>query len=275
MDKGVLYFIIGTRHWAVLIASMLSLRRFYDGPIGLMFPDDGDDELFNRVSADPILSPIIPVRFKLDKYRRHSGYMNKPKMIQLSPFDSTVFLDADTLIAKPIDDMFIEPDGEVCLTKFANWTTKGKKIKGRISKWLRAEPERVQRQLDTEYAAVNTGVLAFGGGVLSRRFGDHWLDTTSRNPRFIADEIAAQLIYPEHGCILLDDRYNCSPLYGANRDDAVVWHFHGKKHLRPQAIDLWWPVYSEAVEKNVAGIRDWTPAGDKRLREHLKTKGLL
>ena len=275
MYRGVLYYITGTRHWPVLICSILSLRKFYDGPIGIMFPDDADDELFNRLSGDPILAPVIPVRFRQVKYRRHSGYMNKPRMFKASPFDSTVFFDADTLIVGSIDDMFVEPEDKVRLTKFAHWTTYGKTIKKRITKWTKAEPERVQRQLDKEFAAVNTGVLAFGSGLASEKFGDDWLMTTNGNPSFIADEIAAQLIYPEHECVLLDDRFNCSPRYGANRDKAVVWHFHGKKHLKPQAIELWWPVYQEAINKNIAGIRDWTPAGDGRLKEYLKVKGHL
>lgn len=273
MNKGVLYYIGGQRHWDVLITSMWSLRQVYKGEIAIMIADEFGQQIYDMIASDPRLSPVIGIEFEPVKYRKFTGYMNKPRMISESPFDSTIFFDADTVITQPIDDLFPKPDDPVWLTKYSDWLSTGNKMRSRIKKWEHVEPDRVARQLRREWWAINTGVLCFGSGAKSEHFGADWLITTQSNPSFIADEIAAQLIYPDHGCVVLDDRFNCSPIYGVSKEHARVWHFHGKKHTREEALPMWWPAYQDAVTNNIASIKDWTATHDKRLSKYLEEIG--
>lgn len=272
MNKGVLYYVTGDRHWPVLTVSLMSLRRVYNGPVAMMVGDDAGYEIYDLIAQDARLGPIIllDMREEQTTYGRNTGYMNKPKMVRLSPFDSTIFIDADTLICGDIEPLFIHPDGEFRLTKFGNWTTKTKRVAGRIAKWRDVDPDMVDGLLSTELPAINTGVLAFGSGWKSQEFGMDWEITTDMNPSFIADEIAAQIIFLKHHHQVLDDRWNCSPVYGQNKDVAIIWHFHGKKHLREEAKPIWLPRFQEACDLNLASIKDWLPAGDKTLAEYLE-----
>jgi hypothetical protein len=77
-------------------------------------------------------------------------------------------------------------------------------------------------------------------------------------------------MYPDYLVRLLTDKYNCSPFHGQKKDEAVVWHFHGKKHCRDGAVELWFPVFQECMDSNFAGVSEWCPAGDKRLRKYLE-----
>lgn len=274
MTRGVLYFLAGKRHWVVLTVSLMSLREHWAGPVGVIIADDDGAELFEFLKEDGRLGQLIPVQLDMTKYRRHGAYMNKPKMIEASPFESTVFLDADTAVVKSLDPLFITPHGRVRLTRYSDWTTQGRKISGRIQAWAEVAPELVAKQLESTLPAINTGVVAFGSGEQSINFGEAWKEMVVKRPSFIADEIAAQLIWMDHGVEIVDDRWNCSPLYGANKADVCIWHFHGKKHLRSEAIETWWPLFLRAIKKDVARIRSWVPAGDRRLSEYLKQKGL-
>jgi hypothetical protein len=240
-----------------------------------MLGDDYAEELFGLLDKGG-LGPLIPIPFKQKSYGRNSGYMNKIKMIELSPFDSTVFLDADTAVVKTLDPLFVTPSGRVRLTRYSDWVTTGGRIKSRILSWSEVAPELVKEQTSNTYPAINTGVVAFGKGERSMEFARDWRATAElRAGSFLADELAAQLIWLRQGAEIVDDRWNCSPIYGANREGVHVWHFHGRKHLRKQAEQIWWPLYQRAIRDNVGGIRDWTPASDNRLAQFLKQKGMV
>ena len=273
MTEGVLYYLLGTRHWNVAVTSLLSLREVYDGPVSVLLVDDLALEMFDRIKKDGRLDPIdgIDFRSKQQVYGRHTGYMNKPKIVFASPYDSTVYLDADTIVAKPIDSLFGKQyGGRPWLTMFAGWQTNGGRMKRRLLRWKEVMPDEVEYQTTHPLPAINTGVVSFTKGERAELFGADWMATTESNPGFIADEMAAQLLIRDHGVILVDDRWNCSPIYGKFKDDVVVWHLHGRKHLREVALPIWWPWYQRAVEMNLAGIAEWTPSGVDRLARKLE-----
>lgn len=274
MSHGVLYFITGRRHWPVFTVSLMTLRDHWEGPVAIMLGDDNAWDLFERLKGDRRLGELIPVSFSDQARGRNSGYMNKTKMIGMSPFESTVFLDADTAVVGTVDPLFITPDGRVRLTKYSDWVTTGSRIKKRINAWKSVAPELVRGQLQKAYPAINTGVIAFGSGERSKQFEADWQETAMlRAGTFMVDELAAQMIWLRHGAEIVDDRWNCSPIYGENCEEVHVWHFHGRKHLRGRAEKIWWPMYQRAIKENIAGIQDWTPAGDRRLDEYLKRTG--
>lgn len=270
-DRGIIYFSMGSRPWAVLAVSIMTLREWWDGPVQIMV---GDEKL-----SEPLRQIILagecnftPPRSIAPYTGRNAAYAIKPSLPELSPYYYTLQLDADTIIVGPLDDeVWPQHERETVLTPFAHWVTTGGIISNRIGWWKKAEPERAAHWLANTAPAVNTGVLSYGPeAVLARKT---WRETTAKNPQvFISDEIAMQLVmYEDPDMRLIDDRYNLSPLYGVRKDDPRIWHCHGKKHVRrARGMRVWWPHYLRAMECNFAGIRDWTPAGDAKLREFME-----
>jgi hypothetical protein len=262
VNRGIAYFIQGRQHWAVLTVSLWSVRRHFDGPIAIIAGDNEGLNIAFLLSDDVRLAPIIVIGIDGISGSPDASIANKPAIFNHSPFERTVFLDADTIVVGDFEELWPTSD-EVVLTSFANWITTRPPIRNRLMPWQRYAPSLVTRALSAPYPAINTGVFAFARG--SDKYMAEWIELTLHWISFACDELAAQLIYPSHRVRLVDDRYNCSPIYGHGKHDARIWHFHGKKHLKGQAAKIWWPVYQAVFRKNIGGICSWTPAGDDRL----------
>jgi lipopolysaccharide biosynthesis glycosyltransferase len=278
-ENGVLFMLAGNKHGPVLAVSIWSLRKTgYIGPVHIAIGDDKADEVVQHIAADPRLGPITVERWQPPTGRRGTVYLAKTFMYGLSPFERTLFIDADTLVVGDITPMFdfgqytAAGSAGVTLTQFSNWVSNGRKISGRIKSWVDVVPDDVQEMQSKSYPAINTGVLSFDRSPGAAAFFADWKSTTEKKVVFICDELAAQLIFHRHAVRVLDDRYNASPIHSerARTGDAVLYHFHGKKHVnRPQGRSIWLPAYEECVKHNLANIREWTPAGDRRLKEFL------
>ena len=222
MTDGVLYLMCGTRHAEHFAASLYSLRKYWDGRVAAVVDPAG--RIFcERFVGDTGLELIDHDQKALKrKYKQgdatRSGimYLAKTVLHTYSPFDRTVYLDADTLVAGKLDDLWPTDEG-VVLTQFANWVSTGGKVRGRISDWKKVAPNEVARMLGTAHPAINTGVLAWSRSDQSQRFHEAWHEMTKRHLVFMCDELAVQLIYPDHRHTLLDERWNCSPIYSWSR----------------------------------------------------------
>lgn len=269
--RGVMYQLANSKHAPVLIVSIWSLRKTgYTGPIHMAVADDKAQVIAQHVEADPRLHPFTWVRWAPPVGMRNSGYLAKTYMGGLSPFHDTLFLDADTMVVGDLDRLFDFSKQFITLTQFSNWRSNGRKVAGRIKSWADVAPRDVEYVSRNALPAINTGVISWRTSTASDRFFAEWKELTARKPVFICDELAAQLIFHRHDVRVLDSRYNCSPIHD-KRQDAVIYHFHGKKHVnRDQGKALWLPAYEEVCGYNLAKIREWTPAGDRRLREYLE-----
>lgn len=276
---GVLYMLQGHKHAAQLVVSLYSLRKHYDGPVHIAAGDETAWKTVQYLLAENSLAPLTISQWQAATRRTTgktgAGYANKCRMYDLSPFEHTIFLDADTLIANPIDDLWTEND-EVKLTWFADWVTTGAKIAGRIKGWRHICPDEYEYMSQHKCPAINTGVLGFSRQC--GKFMQHWRETTEKNICFICDEIAAQLIFIRHPHCIMDDRWNFSPQYSSPTRNGQekkirIYHYHGKQHCKPSKSDgykTWIPVYEECVREKIARIDEWTPAGDKRLKAFLE-----
>lgn len=259
---GVVYQIHGRGYWPQIVVAVHTLRKHYSGPIALMALDDAGREIARRLADTPGMQPIqICSPSTIHVKARNSGYVAKTRIIPVCPFTHGIFLDADTVVAgnwNRIDELVPQDDEPVVLTQFADWRSNGKRISSRCLKWNDVATREVTLCCNMPYKAVNTGVFGFRRD--SNYFQRDWEEMTARNVSFICDEIAAQLLVPMLGQSLriLNDEFNCSPIYGVNKNKAVVWHFHGGKHLRPEAGMRWLGPYTECVGLNIAGIRDWS-----------------
>ncbi len=265
--RGIIYFVAGTKHCVHAIVSVMSLRDHYKGPVALITEADGAGRrCCEQIAADDRLGPIKVIADATMKAGGHGvSYFCKTLLPRVSPFDVTLFLDADTLVIGSLDEAWPEPaGGEVTLTQFADWVSTGGKMRQRILGWQDVEPERVARQLEKPWPALNTGVV--GWSRQSESFTEDWTHTCRKRPCFMADESAAQLIFPDHPHRILDDRFNASVIFPRTgeevltREDVRVLHGHGMKFWkRPQGWRLYGPSYARALRDNYGGIRSIAP----------------
>jgi hypothetical protein len=241
----------GTRHAEHFAVSLYSLRKHWDGRIAVIVDPPGKN-FCQRFVKDTGIELIDHDHEALKAQHPRTGgttrsgqmYLAKTRLHTYSPFDRTVYLDADTLVADKLDDLWPQDDG-VVLTQFANWTSHEKKVKGRISDWKKVAPKEVGRMLGTPHPAINTGVMAWSKQ--SQGFHDAWYEMTKRHLVFMCDELAVQLIYPDHRHRLLDERFNCSPIYS--------WPRHG---MPPSRLEFLEQYHIEANGETVRVVPDAT-----------------
>ncbi len=91
MKNGFLYVGMGKKYRMEAEISARSIRRFTKYPIALVTEDPNySSEYFDQI----ILSEAS------------SDFVSKIKGLQLTPFDRTIFLDTDTFVCLPIDELF-------------------------------------------------------------------------------------------------------------------------------------------------------------------------
>lgn len=270
LPEGVLYMLVGDKHAVQLAVSLMTLREHYDGPIVIVTGDQRAEDIAETIRWNMRDDFTTVFRWDAPTHPRGIQYANKTMMGRLTPFERTVFVDADTMFADTPERFFAKQDRSVYLTQFADWVSTGNKMSGRIREWLEAQPELAKAQLESEFPAINTGVISWGPD--TEHFFDDWRATTLTNVRFICDEIAAQLIFPRHDNVsVLSDKYNRSPIYGIDKD-PVIWHGHGWKFMKHAAgRKVWMPKFAEALRDNFGGLRDWFPASDRKVKRLIAT----
>lgn len=274
MDRGVLYLMAGLKHINHLVVSLQSLKDHWTGPVCIAVADNDAKEAVRGIVEDSRMGSNIFVEdiSKQFKGGRNRAYFLKTSMLSYSPFEETVFIDADTLIVDDFSEVFPQGD-EVVLTHFKDWVTTGKIMRGRIGKWAHVLPERVKEMQAAPYPALNTGVIGFSKRCT--KFAELWPATTAKNIRFICDEIAAQLLYVDVPHRILDSRWNMS--YSEEKlDEAKIIHGHGFKFIRTdKGRRLWLPKYYEALEANLAGIEKYTDVGKYAPIPFLRKEGII
>jgi len=280
MSNGIAYMLVGDKYGVVITVSLFSLRRQYDGPVAFIVGDERAATIGSKIAADERLGPIELIRWDAPvgggKGLQHC---NKTRLPDFTPFDKTIFIDADTLVVGDPTDMF-PTNEEVCLSQFANWYSNDRKIKRRTEPWREFAPREVARSQGCRYPAINTGT--FGIARTSTEYLKRWRELSEQNPSFMCDELVAQIIFPDFPHLIFDERWNCSPIFSHDRFgppndvDVRIWHGHGWKFpRRPLGRRVWVPWYDAAVRANVAGVADWGPDVDGKLRGMVKDREQL
>lgn len=276
-SRGVIYLLTGPGHGARLIVSIWSLRRFYGGPITL-FTTQPDSHRIGELCASDSRLRVDHRRFEQVKSKKNSSLLTKIAILPESPYDDAVFLDADTLVAGSIDELFEFPRNvQFNAVQFSGWHTAGKTMRKRIERWRDIDQNTFDKRWINELVdqslvsrpAINVGVFGFkrDDSLLSLW---HKLAQAGKQT-FICDEIACQLLLPNHPHRILDSRFNFSPIHAGDPSDVRIWHFHGDKHLsNAKCRILWWPEYLRCLSENVAQLAEWSPGEDKHLASHLQ-----
>lgn len=129
--KGILYLVIGKKHYPRLVVSLYSLRKHYAGEIAITFPENEQHPILQQIADDSRLR-INLVPWKLPDLVQQQPYVAKAMLQHITPYDHTLFLDADTLIVRPLDDLWITPT--LTIVQMAQWTTHGPIMTRRVNK---------------------------------------------------------------------------------------------------------------------------------------------
>jgi len=270
---GILFFNHGRKHLERLLVSLWSLRKHWQGPAILVDTDSaGSRDVVAALAADARLAVKV-IRVPFQERPKNSCYVMKSGLWRHSPFDITLQIDSDTAFAgspQPLFDLLAVDDknADLIVTQFSDWVTTGPTIRGRLNRWrdvvcpARNEWEstidiqrQLKRSLATDWPAINTGVVGYRG---EPDFLTDWERVSIAGWKCpFTDELAAQLLVRQHPHLVLGDRWNCSPIHGREKADAVIWHFHGGKERRPEAAPIWEPLREECERKDVGGVREW------------------
>ncbi len=274
-DVGVVYLLTGPSHAVRLATSLLSLREHYRGAVHVFTTQAESHQIGRAISADKRLN-VCHFASVQQHQGKNSSFLTKLDFLQTPPFERTAYLDADTLVVGDVAPLFEFTEGsQVIATQFARWSSDRRPVRGRIERWRQLPQKRFlgfgwKTLIDSAvqpHPAVNGGVFAVRRGAELLKTW-HELSLLGRET-FICDEIALQILLHHFPHQLLDCRWNCSPQHARRQTDVRIWHLHGEKHLRPAALSLWLPWYERAINDNIGDIREWTPAGDRRLAKHL------
>ncbi len=289
MRTGIVYLLTGEAHAARAVVSLWNLRKHYKGNVTLFTTRDESWEIGEACRRDDRLA-VEHERYDelMEVPRKNRQFLTKIHLLMHAPYDVTLYLDCDTLpVGDPLPLINQAFNSRFCATQFNHWVTSGRTIKRRLERWRQFEDrvpglnKTIDWLITHEYPSVNGGIIAArrDSGLLRE-----WFELAKVGWKtFICDEVALHFVIARRlpmqhvgRHVMLGGRYNCSPYlaHDETRENAVIHHFHGEKHLSQDVKKawckrIWWPAYQEVIAENVAGIRDWTPAGDWRLQKQL------
>ncbi len=231
---GVIYFNMGVGHVERLAASLDSLRRHWGGPVSILNVGDVPPPL--REAASLYRAGIVEI-----DDQGFSALATKVFVLRSTPFDRTVFLDADTIVCTPIDEFFeMLGDRDFVFTHFAGWKASGNIVRRRIERLRKAaivDGELIDRAL--REPAINVGTFVYR----KNAFLEPWFDLTARASRarvFIPDETVAQAHLPLLNYRLAPPEWGVSVRFEVGAERRRIVHYHGNKHDgRYPLCDLW------------------------------------
>ena len=285
MNFGVIYLLTAPQHIARLVVSIYSLRKYYDGPITLFTTREESSELTAQLLADDRLRIDIATIEEAEA-GDNSAYVTKTQLLPQTPYDATLFMDADTLVVGKVDELIDATRRHpLVVTGFCYWTTHHRWLRRRLEKWipLVATPgdkfdlgTLLELSTQNPLPVINVGVFGYhrDSAALApwRELAEFGKDT------FLPDEMALQILLPRLEYFLLSTKYNCSPAFMENPTDIHIWHFVAKTHLwHDESREIWQRAYEECRAHNVANICKWSrfEQEDGEAPEHYKPANML
>ncbi len=239
---GLIYYNIGFKCLVRLAVSIATAIQKFRGDITIL----ADGDCYGKCLQIARQFGVSIKAVSSDDFIGHNlALLNKCRLHRITPYQKTIFVDSDTIILQDFSDCFNLLDKyEFMVPQFCDWTSDGMRYKPRIECWRGfVSPELMAHAYD-EKKAVNIGFYCWRSG--ATLFND-WFNTALKNRMsFIPDEIACQILLPNHNHYVLGSEYNTSckhePLTGKTR----ILHFHGRKHCRIENgvylyhSDLWY-----------------------------------
>lgn len=258
MNKGVIFLITGNSYSLRLMVALCSLRRVYHGPVTVLYNDHTDIEFIEKL----LEYDVCDVE-KIESGKGKSGtQLTKSRLDELTPYDVTVFLDADVLVLREfVAELFeIAEEHEFVATQMKDWTSASKPIMKRYRGWINSGAEHkdlMQAAWDAgaDLPGLNTGVFAFKKD--AEIFKDwHSVSKAGFDKKvFIAEEIACNALMASGNGIIVGPEFNASCRFHDDREylTAKCIHYHGVGHVRlgkSRGSSEHWCRYFESMRKH-------------------------
>lgn len=285
---GVLFYSLGVKCAVRLAVAMHSLRKHYPGPATVLHVGaEGAKDARALAEACGVEFRQIPCRVVTPG--KNLALLGKCQLHLDTPYENTVFLDADTVTRAPFPELFeAAARDKFVAVQFADWKSYGSYYRKRIKQWVDIIPERWMAEALAFGPAINTGVFAFNRWSSLQNNVFNW--AVQARDFFIPDEIAVCILCPQYPHRVMPAEFNVSCKYGEPYSaKARVIHYHGSKHARlaklpaPEcstvhrdaggfrllnASDIWYREFEE--------VRAWPAVAanipnDRQLRKNLKT----
>jgi len=271
MTNGVVYLNAGTGCCARLLVSIRTLRKVYQGRVHVHSFGEGW-EIVEKIGKKYSLDYSLGTPFKTPPGKNQILLEKIGVAADMLPvFDNTLFIDADTVIMQPFDELFQEiQDHKFVVAQFSNWLVGQRILQRRFKTW-----DEATKDLKMDQPAINTGVFGYSFKLQSENWLHKWYELALANrDRFIADEVSLQMLLPTVPHKIISPNYNWSCKYARTPlSEAKIVHFHGRKHCRiglPFHGDLWMKEYQAALNENDCEIKSWTPGNDRMLRRYTR-----
>ena len=265
-SKGVIYLNQGIKCIQRLLISVYSLRKHYDGNITVFTIMEQPDWLLKMLKE-----------LKCDTVElEHKGIKSLVRKAQLwedTPYDTTLFLDADTVVVDNIDEYFDKiKEYKFCTGEFAEWKTTGGTMRKRIKSFAPIVPDYVEPSI--QYGkATNTGIFGFtkDAPILKEW---KWIAEEGQKVNRIPDEVGCQMLLHKYKHWLAPVKWGVSVKMAQKHhtDNMKIIHYHGRKHVADWELcavwkQTYWELLSEFPEYRKVLMSNMK---DRRLNRYLK-----
>ena len=264
--RGVLLFNRGNKLIVRAVVALYSLRKHWDGDVTFFLEEPYPNE-FDEVCKYFNVNVV-----HCEPNQNVKALVRKTELFIDSPYDRTLWIDADTVVMGPIDEMFdYLDDYDIAIPHFAGWWSDGRTIAKRIRNYEGiADQKYIDKALE-HHPATNTGVLSYRKDL---QFMKDWIALAQKGDgkMFIPDEVAFQVLYPSYENIFIAPmKFNVSVKHDTQTEDKRIVHMHGSKHcLDFRLCDIWKKEFEEMRRTNIADINHFVENyADKRLRKYL------
>ena len=274
MSRGIIFYNSGTKCLPRLLVSVHSLRQHYEGNICIISSGDESRQFCAEVA---IKYKCVYKEFSSDiTHMKNHFWFEKSRMHLYSPYDTTIFIDSDTLTIKDPSDLFkISEEHEFAVPQFADWTTQKGLIKKRLLPWKEFDEHLVNTAINTNMKSVNVGVYGF---VKQSELMKNWFDFTKQMPEAVLpEESSCHLLLNKYKGLIVDRGYNCSCKFDdPNRPNTRIIHYHGRKHCRKHPVtgefmfnaSSWAETWKPLLRDNVCNVSSiYKVCGDKHLEK--------
>jgi len=265
---GVIYYNVGKGALVRLAVSLSTCIRHYPKErITILSDYDGYDECKKMANHFGVNLKII----ELEKLSKKQVLLNKCLAHTYSPYNNTIFIDADTIVLNEFEELHDEADKhEFVVPQFSDWTTKRRTIRRRIKEWKPIFPDMIKEALQ-ERPSINVGVFAFRKDSELMKV---WFDYAKHGTEmFIPDEQCCHILLPKFKNSIVSHDYNTSCKFDEITEETKILHFHGRKHCRLDDkgnyvfnSDKWYEEFDKIKELNF--IKD-NIQHDRQLRKFL------
>lgn len=269
--NGVVYQLTGSRLAVHCAVSLWTLRQHYRGP-ATIFASEDCLPIATWLASDNRLNVDIQETELLNDCHREN-FIAKTWTYLESPYDHSVYLDADTVVMGKLDELF-QYDFAVC--QIADYTIRknvrcARQYLRYLEHYKKLGPIYTamrQRAVAEDVPVLNNGMLAFAKShpVLWEM---HHIAMAGRHYQLLGDNLALQIMLPHHKDItILDDKWNRCIAYSSDLETARVVHFHGQRwRTRRSSRKLWYQYLMNTIQHNVGDIQRWGRRYNSIVRE--------